>query len=56
MFGIFYGGPFRGVIRRKTGTRMNSWKGATVQRGLEHESRKVSIVGAVTRQLLVRTL
>jgi hypothetical protein len=55
-FGIFYGGPCRDVIRRKTGARMNSWKGATVQRRPEYKSRKVAIVGAVTRQLLISTL
>jgi hypothetical protein len=33
-----------------------SWKGATIQTGLEHESRGIAIVEAVTRQLLVKTL
>jgi hypothetical protein len=33
-----------------------SWKGATIQRGLEHRSRGIAIVGAITRQLLVKTL
>jgi hypothetical protein len=33
-----------------------SWMGATIQRGPEHRSRGIAIVGAVTRQLLVKTL
>jgi hypothetical protein len=32
------------------------WKGAAIQRGLEHGSRGIAIVGAVKRQLLVKTL
>jgi hypothetical protein len=31
-------------------------KGAAIQRGLEHGSRGIAIVGVVTRQLLVKTL
>jgi hypothetical protein len=37
---------------KKTG----SLKGAAVQRGLEQGSREIAIVGAVTRQLPVKTL
>jgi hypothetical protein len=33
-----------------------SWKGASIQRGLERGSTGIAIVGAVTRQLLVKTL
>jgi hypothetical protein len=33
-----------------------SWKGAAIQRGLEPGNRGVAIVGAATRQLLVKTL
>jgi hypothetical protein len=33
-----------------------SSKGAAIQRGLEHESGGIAIVGAVTRQLLEKTL
>jgi hypothetical protein len=33
-----------------------SWKGAAIQRGLEHRSRGIAIVGAIIRQLLVTTL
>jgi hypothetical protein len=33
-----------------------SWKGTGIQRGLEHGSRGIAIVGAVTRQLPVKTL
>jgi hypothetical protein len=33
-----------------------SWMGAAVQTKLEHGSRQIAIVGAVTRQLLVKTL
>jgi hypothetical protein len=32
-----------------------SWKGAAIQRRLEHASRGIATVGAVTRQLLVKT-
>jgi hypothetical protein len=32
-----------------------SCKGAAIQRGLEYGSRGIAIVGAVTRQLLVKT-
>jgi hypothetical protein len=33
-----------------------SWKGAAIQRGLEHGSRGIAIVAAVTRQLLMKAL
>jgi hypothetical protein len=36
--------------------KIHSWKGAAVQRGLEHGNREITIVGAITRQLLVKTL
>jgi hypothetical protein len=36
-------------------TSVISWKGATIERGLEHGSRGIAIVGAVARQLLVKT-
>jgi hypothetical protein len=32
-----------------------SCKGAAIQRGLDHGSKEIAIVGAVTRQLLVKT-
>jgi hypothetical protein len=32
------------------------WKGATIPRGLKHGSRGTAIVGAITRQLLAKTL
>jgi hypothetical protein len=35
---------------------MHSWKGAAIQRELEHGNRGIATVGAVTRQLLVKTL
>jgi hypothetical protein len=37
-------------MRRTTGARIGSWKGAA------HESREISTVGTVARQLLVKTL
>jgi hypothetical protein len=54
--GVFYSGQYRSVGRRTTGARRNSWKRAAIQRGTEHGSRGIAIVGAVTRQLLVKTL
>jgi hypothetical protein len=36
--------------------RVLSWKGAAIQRGLEPGSRGLTIVVAVTRQLLVKAL
>jgi hypothetical protein len=48
--GVFYGGPCRGVISRMK----FRWKGAAIQRGLEHGCRGTAVVGAVTRQLLVK--
>jgi hypothetical protein len=36
--------------------KSGSWKGAAIQRELEHRRRGISIVGTVTRQLLVKTL
>jgi hypothetical protein len=54
--GVFYGGPCQGVIRRTTGARIGSWKGAAIQTGLQPGSRGTAIIGAVTRQLLVKTL
>jgi hypothetical protein len=41
---------------RESVKKRGSWKGAAVQRGLEHGSRGIAIVGAVTKQLLVETL
>jgi hypothetical protein len=38
------------------GQLQESWKGATIQRGLEHGSRGIAIVGAVARQLAVKKL
>jgi hypothetical protein len=32
------------------------WKGAAIQRGLEHGSKGIGIVEAVTRQLLMKAL
>jgi hypothetical protein len=32
------------------------WKGAEIRRGPEHGSRGIAIVGAITRQILVKTL
>jgi hypothetical protein len=37
-------------------TGRGSWKGAAIEREHEHGSRGMAIVGAVTRQLLVKTL
>jgi hypothetical protein len=31
------------------------WKEATIQRGLQHRSRGIATVGAITGQLLVKT-
>jgi regulator of RNase E activity RraA len=36
--------------------KASCWKGIAVQRGLEHRRRGIVIAGAVTRQLLVKTL
>jgi hypothetical protein len=36
-------------------TAQFSWKGAAIQRGLEHGSRGIGIVEAITRQLLAKT-
>jgi hypothetical protein len=51
---IFYGGPCRGVIS------WTKWrlcrKGATIQRVIDHRSRGIAIVAAITRQLLVKAL
>jgi hypothetical protein len=33
----------------------SSWKVADIQRGLEHGSRRIAIVGAVIRKRLVKT-
>jgi hypothetical protein len=41
---VFYGGPCQEVIRRTTGTRIYSLKGAAIQRGLEHVRRGIDIV------------
>jgi hypothetical protein len=41
---------------RTTGIRIHRWKGAAIQRRLEHGSRGIAIVGVVTRQLPVNTL
>jgi hypothetical protein len=54
--GGFYGGPCLGLVSRTTGAGIGSWKGAAVQRGLEHRSRGIAIVRARTRQLLAKTL
>jgi hypothetical protein len=32
-----------------------SWKGSTIQRGLEHRSRGIAIAGAITRKRLLET-
>jgi hypothetical protein len=53
--GVFYGGPCGGVIRRTTGVRIYSWEGTVIQGGLESRSREIAIVGAVTREWLVKT-
>jgi hypothetical protein len=34
----------------------DNWKEDAIQRGLEHGSREITIVGVITRQLLGRTL
>jgi hypothetical protein len=52
---IFYGGPCWGFIRRAT-ARIQRQKRGAIHRGLEHRSRGIAIAGAVTRQLLVKTL
>jgi hypothetical protein len=39
------------VIRRAAGARISSWKGVAIQRGLEHGSKGIAIVKAVTRKL-----
>jgi hypothetical protein len=52
----FYGGTCQWVIRRTTGARIRSWKGATIPRGIESGGRGIAIVGAITRQLLVKRL
>jgi hypothetical protein len=54
--GVFYGGPCRRVIRRTTGARKASLKGAAVQRGLEHGSRGIAIVRSRCTQLLMNIL
>jgi hypothetical protein len=33
-----------------------NWKGATIQKGIGHGKRGIATVGAITRQLLVKTL
>jgi hypothetical protein len=53
---VFYGGPCRGFLRRATGGRIRSWKGAVIQRGLESGSRGIAIVGAVNRKRLVESV
>jgi hypothetical protein len=53
---IFYSGPCRGLIRKLRSDDLVSWKGAAIQRGLEPRSRGIVTAGAVTRQLLVKTL
>jgi hypothetical protein len=50
--GIFYSGRCQGVIRRTLEQELRV-KGATILRGLEHGSRGIAIVGAVTRKCLV---
>jgi hypothetical protein len=49
-------GPCQGIIRRPTEKRILNWKGAAIQREPEHGNRGIAIVGAVTRQLLMKTL
>jgi hypothetical protein len=41
---VFLLGPCKGVIRRTIEARRGSWKGVTVQRGLEHGRRGITIV------------
>jgi hypothetical protein len=53
--GVLYGGPCPWVMR-PTEARISSWKGVAIQRRLEPGSRGIAIVGAITRQLLVKTL
>jgi hypothetical protein len=45
----------RSYKRDKVRTKFR-WKGAAIQRGLEHRSRGTAIAGTVTMQLLVKTL
>jgi hypothetical protein len=33
-----------------------SWKGAAIQRGHQHRRKGIALFGAITRQLLVKTL
>jgi hypothetical protein len=40
----FLRSPWKAVIRRTTEARIGSWKGAAVQRGLEHGSRGITVV------------
>jgi hypothetical protein len=42
--GVLYDGLCRGVIRRTTGARIQSWKGAAILRELEPRSRGIAIV------------
>jgi hypothetical protein len=46
----------KGSSVRKPVRERGRWKGASVQRGLQHGSGGLIIVGAVTKQLLVKTL
>jgi hypothetical protein len=42
--GVFCGGVCQGVIMRTTRERIQSWKGAAIERGLESRSRGIVIV------------
>jgi hypothetical protein len=41
---VFYGGLYRGVIRKRQSEDLGSWKEAAIQRGLKHRSRGIASV------------